>query len=86
MFSKIVTFLEPVTLSGDGKYNMDVVKEIKVTDSNLGLQMEDRGCQNEEPQEDCIARYYKDTFLQECGCLPFSMSTLHNVKYKISSI
>ena len=43
---------EPLKLVGEGKYNLNAVKEIKVTDSYLGLDMKDKGCQNEEPQEE----------------------------------
>ena len=48
--------LEPVKLSGEGKFNLNIVKEIKVTDSFLGLHQSVRGCQNETSQDDCTTK------------------------------
>ena len=39
----------------DNEYNLNVIKEIKVTDSFLTLDEQSRGCQNKETyQVDCI--------------------------------
>ena len=70
---------EPVMLMGEGEYNINNMKELKVTESFLGLDLKDRGCQNEETMEDCSTRQHIDACLQECGCLPFSVSILNNV-------
>ena len=40
--------LEPVKLTGEGEYNLNVLKEIKVTESYLGFDKEFRGCQEEQ--------------------------------------
>ena len=68
-----MTFLEPVKLLGQGEYNMDAVEEIKVTDSFLGLSQGIRNCQNVEPLYNCTTRYYKETVLKQCGCIPFNI-------------
>ena len=60
-------------LIGEGKYNLNAIKEIKVTDSYLGLDIEDRGCQNEEAVEECTTRQYIQNLRQKCGCLPFQI-------------
>ena len=65
--------LEPVQLDGEGEYNLNVLKEIKVSDSFLGLDPEVRQCQNEEPFHNCTTRKHVDTFLMECNCLPFNI-------------
>ena len=62
---------------GDGKYNLDAVKEIKVTDSFLGLDMKHKACQNDEPVVECTTKYHLDTFLQKCGCFPFGLAIHH---------
>ena len=67
-------------MSGEGKYNLNAVKEIKVTDSFLGLDMEDMGCQNEEPIENCTTRQYIGNVLNQCGCLPLKLTTVQHVK------
>ena len=73
-------FSEPVKLSGEGKYNLNAIKEIKVTHSYMGLDTEVKGCQNEEPIEECTTRQYIDTVLHQCGCLPLKLTTAQNVK------
>ena len=55
-----------------GEYNLNVLKEIEVTDSFLGLGESVRECQNEEPFT-CTTRKYVKTFVGECGCLPLNM-------------
>ena len=40
--------LEPLTLFGEGEYNLNVVKEIKVTESYLGLDENVRECKVED--------------------------------------
>ena len=66
----IIIISEPVKLVGEGKYNLNAVKEIKVTASYLDLDMEDKGCQDVEPLEECTSRHYIDMLLNHCGCLP----------------
>ena len=74
-----VCFLEPVNLDGEGKYNLNVLKEISVTESYLGLDQEVKGCQNDEALEECRARNYIDTLLQQCKCLPLSIRVSEKV-------
>ena len=66
---------------GEGKYNLNAVKEIKVTESLLGMDMEHRGCQNEEPLEECTTRHYIETLLHKCGCRPLSITASNNVSH-----
>ena len=67
------TFSEPVELVGEGEYNLNVLKEIKVTESYLGLDKDIRNCQNYESLFKCGTKQYIETFLAECGCLPFNI-------------
>ena len=72
----MVTFTnisEPVKLIGEGEYNMNVLTEIEVTESYLALDKGIRGCQNEEPLNNCTTRQFIETFLEKCGCLPPKM-------------
>ena len=64
---------------GEGEYNMNVLKEIKVTDSFLGLDEDKKGCQNEEPFHNCTTRHYISSILKECGCLPLNMASAKKV-------
>ena len=65
--------IEPVTLIGEGEYNINALTEIKVTESFLGLGKDVIECQNIESLYDCSNRKYIDTILGQCGCLPFNM-------------
>ena len=66
-------YIEPVQLIGEGDYNLNVVKDIAVTESYNGLPQSVRGCQNQEPFENCTSRIYFDSLMAKCGCLPFNM-------------
>ena len=48
---------------------MNVLKEIRATESYLGLDKDVRQCQNEEPLNNCTTKKYLNTLLGECGCL-----------------
>ena len=61
---------EPLKLQGGGEYNLDVVKEVKVTDSFLSMDEEERGCQNKEDYQDCTTRHYIDQVKKTCKCVP----------------
>ena len=65
---------EPVKLVGGGKFNLNSVREIKVTESYLGLDQSVKACKDEEePQHDCTTTLYTDASLNNCGCLPLSI-------------
>ena len=51
--SKCIIYAEPVKLIGEGEYNLNTLKDIVVTDSYLGLDMDVRNCQHEEPYVNC---------------------------------
>ena len=72
--SKLTIFLEQVILHGEGEFNLDAIKEIKVTQSFLGLEQHVRGCQNKEPFYNCTTRHYNDQFVNQCQCLPFNIN------------
>ena len=72
-------FLEHVELIGEGEYNLNVLKEIEVTDSYLGLDKILRGCQTEEPYHNCTTRKHIDTIKAKCGCLPYNIKLTNKV-------
>ena len=79
----ISPILEPVKLVGEGKYNLNALKEIEVTDSYLGIDQGVRGCQNEEPLDNCTTRLYIDTLLNQCGCITFNTKISDRVYLKV---
>ena len=70
-----------MTLTGEGQYNINALKEIEATDSFLSLDDEIRGCRiSEESHDDCTTRLYVDNMRQKCGCLPFTISSQEEVR------
>ena len=60
------------------KYNLNVVKEVSVTDSFLALDKKISGCQKES-FNDCTTRKYMNTLLSKCQCLPFQLRLTEKV-------
>ena len=58
---------------GEGSYAISAVKEMKVTDEFLGLDVNTRKCQNEEPFESCTTRQYLENIREQCNCVPFPL-------------
>ena len=60
-------------LVGEGEYNVEYLKELKVTDSYLGLDKKTKKCQTEESLHNCTTKQYLKTIYGKCGCLPLTM-------------
>ena len=61
------------------EYNLNVVKEVKVTEDFLGLRREVTKCQNDETYNDCKTRQYYEKLKSACQCLPFSIRKSNEV-------
>ena len=68
-----VCILEPLMLEIGNEYNLNNVKEIKVTNDFLTLDKTITHCQNKESFEDCKTRKYADAIVHQCRCLPFAI-------------
>ena len=67
-------FLEaPISVYGEGSYAISAVKEMKVTDEFLGLDVNTRKCQNKELFETCTTRQYLENIREKCNCVPFPL-------------
>ena len=78
--AKFYFFLDPITLTGEGQYNLHTLQHIKTTDSFLSLNDDIRGCRiSTESHDDCTTRLYIECMKLECGCLPFSIATKQEV-------
>ena len=77
---RFLLFIEPVSLIGEGEYNLNVLKEIKATDSFLGLDQDVRKCQNDEPLFNCTTRKFIKDILTECSCLPSNLRISNKVR------
>ena len=65
---------------GEGEYNLNALTAVEITKSYLGLDQDVRNCQNVEPYQNCTSRHYFNTFIGQCGCLPFYMMPSNNKK------
>ena len=70
---------ETIKFIGEGQYNLNALKEIMVTNDFLGLNQDERKCQNEEPLTNCTTKQYLDTLLRECGCFPVNLGMIQKV-------
>ena len=71
-FKVYVLSLDPVQMIGEFQFNLQSLKEIKVSDSFLDFDMNTRKCQNIETLIDCKTRLYIKNMMQECGCKPLT--------------
>ena len=71
--------IEPIKLVGEGEYNINDIREIKATESYLGMDQNIRECQNIEPFYNCTTRHYMDDLLRECKCLPLNIRISNQV-------
>ena len=55
------------------QYNLNNIKDIKVTEDFLGLSERIRKCQIDETYDECKTRNLIVALMQSCKCLPFSM-------------
>ena len=60
-------------------YNLNNVKEMKVTEEFLTLHENIRHCQITETLLDCRSRKIVDRFINDCNCLPFSINQKEKV-------
>ena len=79
MKSGKLPFSDPVTLSGEGQYNLNSLKMIGVTESFLGLDEIDIKCQDQVFLDNCTTKYYIETIKKQCKCLPVSINILKKI-------
>ena len=70
-------------LYGEGEYNLNAIKEIKVSDSFLSLGKDTIDCQRDESLYGCSTKHYLDTILDQCGCLPLNLRITNKVSKNI---
>ena len=74
-----------MTLSGEGEYNLNILKEIEVTDSFYELEKGARKCQSykgNDTYDNCKTSHFMEQMMLKCGCLPYGImnSTINNEK------
>ena len=72
-------------MSGEGEYNLNILKEIAVTNSFLELGSDEKKCQSYESKgsyDNCTTKYFSEQMKKDCGCLPYEMNnaTFNDIK------
>ena len=70
-------------LIGEGEYNLNILKEIEVTDSFYELDSQVRKCRSykgNDTYDICTSRYFIEQMRLKCGCLPYAIinATVNN--------
>ena len=76
-----------MTLSGEGEYNLNILKEIEVTDSFSELDNEAKKCQSYKDKSTydiCTTRFFLEKMRLNCGCLPYSIMNKTIMNGKVS--
>ena len=76
---KLGLFLDSLILKSGKEYNLNVVKQVKVTEDFLAMDKADIKCQNHESFDECTTRLYLDDLKSRCGCIPFHMGLTYQV-------
>ena len=63
---------------------MNVIKEIKVTDSFLSMDKGVKGCQKES-FDDCTTRKYMNALMSKCHCLPLQVIQTNEVSSRYAN-
>ena len=69
-----------MVLSGEGQYNLNILKEIDGTPSYNAMSQDITGCQNKESVDKCTTRRYEEKLRKKCRCLPLAIRILEQVK------
>ena len=77
--------LDPLILHGEGSYNLNVVKDIKVTDSFMSLSQRAKQCQNKEAYLDFKTEEYLHALVDTCKCLPFGLKYFNDTNISFSN-
>ena len=65
-----------MALTGEGEYNLNILKEIVVTDSFYELDSQVRKCQSykgNDTFDNCTSRYFMEQMRLKCECLPYAI-------------
>ena len=65
-------------LKGEGSYNLNILKQINVTNSFQTLGQEIRGCQGDNAIDDCLTSEHLKYIKAKCGCLPLDKTFTKN--------
>ena len=69
--------------SGGGNYRLTAVREIKVTDEFMGLDLKTINCQNETTLLNCQQAKYLSGLTKKCQCLHYNLANYSSTYEKV---
>ena len=79
-----IFFEDPLELSLNYSYNLNVLSEVSVTNSYLSLEESVINCQEKDSLVNCITKNYINNLKKTCRCLPLKLGLDDKVREKPS--
>ena len=76
-------FLAPFYGYGGGHYRLTAVREIRVTEDFMGLDLKTINCQQEATIHDCQQAKYLAGLTKKCQCLPYNLGNYSSTYQKV---
>ena len=80
--NKYFNYLVPLRVHGEGHYQLTSVKDVKVTQEFLSLNIEDKKCQHETTLDECRTKMYLSKMRNICKCFPYGIWAQEKVCFK----
>ena len=74
---------DPIHLELENRYNLNVLKEITVSNSFLSLGKDVRKCQDVETFNECVTTKFIHDLKSKCKCLPLDLRLNMKVNIKL---
>ena len=78
--------LDPIHLELENRYNLNVLKEITVSNSFLSIKKDVRKCQDVETFNECVTTKFIHDLKSKCKCLPLDLRLNMKVNIELLGI
>ena len=78
--------LDPIHLELENRYNLNVLKEITVSNSFLSMEKDVKKCQDVETFNDCVTTKFIRDLKSKCKCLPLNLRLNMKVNIRLLGI
>ena len=77
---------DPIHLELENRYNLNVLKEITVSNSFLSIKKDVRKCQDVETFNECVTTKFLHDLKSKCKCLPLDLRLNMKVNIELLGI
>ena len=78
--------LDPIHLALENRYNLNILKEIIVSNSFLSMEKDVKKCQDVETFNDCVTTKFIRDLKSKCKCLPLNLRLNMKVNIRLLGI